>query len=92
MKATTQKDAKITLRISKGQKNVLSQAARIRHTSLSNFVLERAFQDAQDTIANQVHFLLDDEKWELFCEALEKPAQSIESVQNLLKQSTVLDE
>lgn len=92
MKATKQKDTAITLRISKRQKRVLTQAAKIKHTTLSNFVLERAFQAAQDTIADQVHFLLDEGQWEGFCDALDKPAQTIDSLKSLLKEPSILDD
>jgi uncharacterized protein (DUF1778 family) len=86
-----QKDTAITLRISKQQKSFLAQAAKIRHTSLTNFVLEEAFHAAQDTLAEQVHFRLDDTQWQLFCEALDRPAESIEPLKKLLTEPSVLD-
>ena len=87
-----QKDTAITLRISTQQKNVLSQAAKIRHTTLTNFVIEEAFHAAQDTVADQVQFNLDDRQWQLFCDALDGPATSINSIRKLLNEPSILDE
>lgn len=86
-----QKDTAITLRISKQQKSLLLQAAKVRHTSLTDFVLEQAFHAAQDTLAEQVHFKLDDTQWQLFCEALDKPAKSNEALKKLLTEPSVLN-
>lgn len=86
-----QKDTAITLRISKQQKNLLAQAARLRHTTLTNFVLEEAFHAAQETIADQVRFTLDDTEWQLFCDALDRPANPIEATRKLLKEPSTLD-
>ncbi|MCE3230803.1 MAG: hypothetical protein K0R52_731 [Alphaproteobacteria bacterium] len=86
-----QKDTAITLRISKQQKFFLSQAAKVRHTTLTNFVIEEAFQAAQDTLADQVRFILDDTQWQLFCDALDRPAVPIEATRKLLREPSILD-
>ncbi len=85
------KDTAITPRISKQQKYFLSQAAKLRHTTLTNFVLEEAFHAAQDTLANQVRFSLDDNQWQLFCDALDQPAISTETIKKLLTEPSILD-
>lgn len=85
------KDTAITLRISKQQKSFLSQAAKLRHTTLTNFVLEEAFHAAQDTIADQVRFTLDDNQWEQFCDALDQPAMPSEAIKKLLSEPSILD-
>lgn len=87
----TSKDTAITLRISSQQKSFLSQAAKLRHTTLTNFVLEEAFHAAQDTIADQVRFSLDDHQWQLFCDALDQPARPMEELQKLLTEPSILD-
>ncbi|MDF3034579.1 MAG: hypothetical protein K0R76_1533 [Alphaproteobacteria bacterium] len=86
-----QKDTAITLRISKQQKFFLSQAAKVRHTTLTNFVIEEAFHAAQDTLADQVRFILDDTQWQLFCDALDRPAVPIEATRKLLREPSILD-
>lgn len=86
-----QKDTAITLRISKQQKNLLAQAAKLRHTTLTNFVLEEAYHAAQDTISEQVKFVVNDKEWQLFCDALDRPAMSIEATKKLLTEPSILD-
>lgn len=85
------KDSAITLRISTQQKNILSQAAKLRHTTLTNFVIEEAFHAAQDTLADQVKFTLGDEQWQLFIEALDRPARDIPELRKLLTTPSLLD-
>ena len=85
------KETAITLRVSKEQKHLLSQAAKIRHTTLTNFVLEEAFHAAQDTLAEQVRFSLDDTQWRLFCDALDRPASPIALTRKLLIEPSILD-
>lgn len=85
------KETAITLRISKEQKYFLSQAARIRRTTLTGFVLGEALHAAQDTVADEVRFVLDDMQWQLFCEALDRPAMPIAAVRKLLTEPSILD-
>lgn len=86
------KDTAITLRISKQQKYFLSQPAKLRHTTLTNFVLEEAFHAAQDTLADQVRFSLDDNQWQQFCDALDQPALPMEAIKKLLTEPSILDQ
>lgn len=85
------KDTAITLRISKPEKNLLAQAAKLRQTTLTNFVLEEAYHAAQETISEQVKFMLNDKEWQLFCDALDRPAMSIEATRKLLTEPSILD-
>lgn len=86
------KDTAITLRISKQQKNILNQAAKLKHTSLTNFVLQQAYHAAQEALADQIRFSLDSESWDKFCEALDKKPEAIENLKNLFSKKTLLDD
>ena len=52
-KATT-----VQLRLRPAEKAVIALAAELRQTTLSKFMLERAYQAAQKALADQVHFAL----------------------------------
>ena len=86
-----QKDERLFLRVSSSQKEVLEKAAELKHTSLSNFVLENSYAAAQEIIANQVHFILTDEQWELFNEALNSPPKEIPALKKLFSKQSVFD-
>ena len=61
------KVTKVQLRLETTHKNAIAQAARIRQTTLSQFMLEHAYQAAQQVLADQVHFTLTPNQWRAFC-------------------------
>lgn len=85
------KEATVQLRVSGYQKDILSQAAKLLRTTLSNFVLANAYKAAQQVLTDQVHFRLSPEKWNSFCQALDQPARDISTLKSLLKDPGVLD-
>ncbi len=86
------KETSVQLRISNMQKDILSKAAYLQSTTLSNFVLSNAYQAAQQILTEQAHFSLAPEKWFAFCAALDQPARSISSLESLLNTPGLLDE
>ena len=89
--ATNLKATKIQLRLRPAQKAVLARAAELRHTSLSNFVLEHACQAAQQVLAEQVDIILSPTQWAAFRRALDAPPRVIPALQNLFTQTSVFD-
>ena len=85
------KQATLQLRISSKQKLLLSQAAKLRNMTLSGFVLERAFSAAEELLFDQLHFLLDQSKWEAFCQAIDEPVNAIPNLSKLLNEKGLLD-
>jgi uncharacterized protein (DUF1778 family) len=85
------KDTHLNIRASRHEKEILARAAKLRRTTVTGFVLEKAVQAAQEVLAEQSNFALSDEQWRLFCEALDAPAKDMPSLRNLLNAKTVLD-
>src|SRR5438105_1194372 len=52
------KATKIQLRLRPAEKGVIARAAELRRTTLSQFMLENAYQAAQQVLADQAHFVL----------------------------------
>jgi len=73
------------------QKQVLMRAAQAARTSLTHFMVEKAYQAAQEVLADQTVFLLPDEQWEAFCKALDRPPRDLPALRKLLSEPTVLD-
>ncbi len=90
-KRSESKDTHINIRTSRQEKEILSRAAKLRRTTVTGFVLEKAVQAAQEVLAEQTLFTLPDEQWQLFCEALDAPAKDLPSLRQLLSSKTVLD-
>jgi uncharacterized protein (DUF1778 family) len=87
-----QKEERIYLRVTSDQKHLLERAAQEKHTSLTNFVLENSYDAAQKILAEKTHFILNNEQWKAFCEALDSPPKEIPALINLLTQPSILDE
>ena len=60
------KATKVQLRLRPAQKAVLARAAALRHTSLSNFMLEHACEAAQQVLAEQTDIALSAADWRAF--------------------------
>jgi len=83
-KASTQKVSRFSIRASATQKKVIAEAARIKETTISDFVLEQSLTAAQQVIADQVHFKLPKKQWKEFCDALDRPPKTIPALRRLL--------
>jgi uncharacterized protein (DUF1778 family) len=85
------KASKIQLRLRPGQKAVLARAAELCRTSLSNFMLEHAYEAAQQVLAEQVDIVMPPAEWQAFCKALDAPPRSIAALKQLLIEPSVFD-
>ena len=80
---TTQKETRLSIRASEQDKQVLVQAAQVRHTNISQFVLQASLDAAHTVLADQTEFRLPPEQWQAFCERLDEPAKVIPALRNL---------
>jgi uncharacterized protein (DUF1778 family) len=85
------KATKVQLRLRPVQKAVLVRAAQLRQTSLSNFMLEHAYEAAQQVLAEQVDIVLPPAEWTAFRKALDAPPRPIPALQKLLTAPSVFD-
>ena len=90
-KASTQKASRFSIRVSATQKRVIAEAARIKDTTISDFVLEQSLTAAQQVIADQVQFKLPKKQWKEFCDALDAPPRMIPALRKLLKKPGLFD-
>jgi uncharacterized protein (DUF1778 family) len=85
------RDTKVQLRMRPLQKEVIARAANLKQTTMTNFMIEHAFQAAQQILADQVHFYLSPEKWDEFCAALDAPPKELPALRKLLTEPGVFD-
>src|SRR5262245_49959914 len=85
------KASKIQLRLQASEKALIARAARLRQTTVSNFLREHAYQAAQQVLADQVHFALAPDRWRAFCQALDAPPRNIPALKRLLTTQGVCD-
>jgi uncharacterized protein (DUF1778 family) len=85
------KAERLHLRVDAEQKALLEAASRAAGASVSTFVLKAATEAAADVLADRRVFVLDQDAWRVFDEALERPAQDVAGLRELLTAPTVLD-
>ena len=91
MSAPSNRSEKLDIRITPEAKQILQQAAKERHTSISQFVLESALNSASAVLAERSRFMLDAGQWEAFMEALDSPPRRHARMERLLNEPTCLD-
>ena len=90
-RASKQKASRFSIRASVTQKRVIAEAARIRDTTISDFVLEQSLAAAQQVLADQVQFSLPKKQWKEFCDALDAPPKTIPALRRLLTKPGLFD-
>ena len=91
-RTSASKPSRLNIRVSQQEKDVLTRAASVLNTSVSNFVVQRAYAEAQVVLAEQSQFRLPDKKWREFCRALDSPPKDIPALRELLTGPGVFDE
>ena len=86
------KETKVQLRLRPSQKELIAQAARIKQTTLTDFMVERAYSAAQEVLADQAHFSLSPDRWKVFCAALDAPPKVIPALRKLLNKPSIFDD
>lgn len=86
------KPTRLNIRVSEHEKDVITRAADTVNTTVSNFVLQKAYAEAQAVLAEQNQFRLPEKKWRAFCKALDAPPKDIPALRKLLTEPGVFDE
>jgi uncharacterized protein (DUF1778 family) len=87
----TAKSERLHLRVDAAQKALLEAASQATGTNVSTFVLRVATEAAADVLADRRMFILDQQAWQVFDDALARPARDIAGLKELLGTPTVLD-
>jgi uncharacterized protein (DUF1778 family) len=90
---STTRETRISVRVKPAQKSLIARAAKLQHTTLTEFVLENALEAASQLVAEQKHFEMTPEEFKRFTRALDAPpAKNLKAMLRLLNQPRVLDE
>jgi uncharacterized protein (DUF1778 family) len=69
------KAASLNIRINEDERDILRLAAEAAHSSLSDFIRGVSLQAAEDILADRRRFVVDDEAWTAYQNALDAPAE-----------------
>lgn len=83
---TTPKERRLSIRATEPEKAILAQAARARHTNVSQFVLQASLDAANAILMDQTEFRLPPEQWEAFCQRLDAPPKDIPALRQLFSE------
>ena len=84
------KTERIDVRTSGPVKLLLQEAARSVHKNVSEFLLDAGVTAANLALSERRQFVLDDERWSAFQEALDRPVQPKPRLAKLLCERGVL--
>lgn len=78
------RDVTINIRAQQNQRDLIDRAAQIQGKSRSEFMLESAYQKAQDVLLDRTFFGLDEAKFKQFVALLDAPTVPNEKLHTLL--------
>ncbi|WES68722.1 DUF1778 domain-containing protein [Superficieibacter sp. HKU1] len=78
------RDNQINLRASDAERAIIDYAASLLNKSRTDFILELAYNEAQNIILDQRLFVLDADKYQAFVEQLEAPLENVEGRNRLM--------
>ena len=91
MPVAKRKEHRFHLRATERDVSTISRAAATAGISVSTFILESASERAERTLADQRHFVLSDEQWRAFTDALDRPARHLPELEKLLREPSILE-
>lgn len=85
----TQKSARLGLRTTAQQEAVLRRAAQITNKTLTDFIIEAAYQAAEQTLLDQRLFMLDAKTFDALEQQLDQPAKNNAGLADLFSRNPV---
>lgn len=85
------KTERIELRTTSKAKALLQEAASSSHKNVTEFLLDAGLRAAEETLSDRRRFDLDDERWDAFLEALDRPVGTKPGLAALLGEKSVLE-
>ena len=89
--ATAMRSARLGLRATPAQEAVLRRAAEAAHKSLTDFILDAAYQAAEQTLLDQRLFMVSGSQYQALMDLLERPEQANEGLGDLFSRKAPWD-
>lgn len=87
--STPLKRARLAVRLTDAQSELIRDAAAASGTTVTDFVTTAALEQAETALADRRRFELDDSSWEEFTRLLDRPARPVPELAALLRQPAV---
>jgi uncharacterized protein (DUF1778 family) len=83
------KSKRFNLRATPNQENLIRVAAKRRGIEVADFIIQSACEKAEQTLADQTRFVLDQTQWDLFMNALDAPPRVIPQIRKLFAEPPI---
>jgi uncharacterized protein (DUF1778 family) len=85
------RDRRFQLRATAREETLIKVAAERRGINVTDFIISAAREKAEETLADQTRFVLDDAQWKQFMEALDRPPQDKPRLRKLFTERHVAE-
>ena len=83
------KDRRFQLRANAREETLIKVAAERQGVNVTDFILSAAREKAEETLADQTRFVLQEAQWKEFMQALDRPAREKSRLRKLFLESHV---
>lgn len=87
--ASSMRSGRLGLRTTPAQAALIRRAAEATRKSVTEFVLSSVCEKAEQTLLDQRFFMVDEQTWLAFQDALESPAQAKKGMQSLIAEPAI---
>src|SRR5476651_2186367 len=83
------RDRRFQLRATVSEETLIKIAAKRQGINVTEFIMRSAYEKAEQTLADQTRFVLDEKQWRAFMSALDRPAKDKPRLRQLFTESHV---
>ncbi len=83
------RDRRLQLRATASEEELIRAAAERQGVNVTEFIMRSAREKAEQALADQTRFVLDDKQWKAFLVALDRPTQTKPRLRKLFKERHV---
>jgi uncharacterized protein (DUF1778 family) len=88
-RAEQPRDRRFQLRATASEEELIRVAAERQGVNVTEFIMRSAREKAEEALANQTRFVLDETQWKKFIAVLDRPAQDKPRLRRLFKEGHV---
>ncbi|PCI39988.1 MAG: antitoxin [Elusimicrobia bacterium] len=90
-KTKSRRTKRLSFRATALQKRILKKAAESKGVTVTDYIVESAFKQAQRDILEERDFALSSLQWKRFTSALDRPAKKKPKLKKLLSKPSILE-
>jgi len=90
-KRAPQPEDRLSIRANAKQKLTLRRAAEVRHTTMSQFVLEASLSEADRILEQEQRLVVSSEEYEWLCKLMDQPPRDLPELRALMNEKPAWD-